>query len=48
MAAYAADFTPLTDMRASAEYRLETAANMLLRYFHEDQGVATNVLEVSA
>ena len=48
MAAYAADFTPLTDMRASAEYRLETAANMLLRYFHEDQGIATNVLEVSA
>ena len=48
MVAYAADFTPLTDMRASAEYRLETAANMLLRYFHEDQGVATNVLEVSA
>jgi len=48
MTAYAADFTPLTDMRASAEYRLETAANMLLRYFREDQGVATNVLEVSA
>jgi xanthine dehydrogenase small subunit len=48
MTAYAQDFTPLTDMRASAEYRLETAANMLLRYFHEDQGIATNVLEVSA
>lgn len=48
MTAYAQDFTPLTDMRASAEYRLETAANMLLRYFREDQGVATNVLEVSA
>lgn len=48
MAAYAQDFTPLTDMRASAEYRLETAANMLLRYFHEDQGTLSNVLEVSA
>ena len=48
MTAYAQDFTPLTDMRASAAYRLETAANMLLRYFREDQGVATNVLEVSA
>ena len=48
MMAYAQDFTPLSDMRASAEYRLETAANMLLRYFHEDQGIATNVLEVSA
>ncbi|WP_306047250.1 xanthine dehydrogenase small subunit [Nioella sp. MMSF_3534] len=48
MAAYAQDFTPLTDMRASSAYRLETAANMLLRYFHEDQGTLSNVLEVSA
>ncbi|RFU14681.1 xanthine dehydrogenase small subunit [Rhodobacteraceae bacterium W635] len=47
MAAYSQDFTPLSDMRASAAYRLETAANMLLRYFHEDQGVAANVLEVN-
>ncbi len=42
------DFTPMSDMRASAAYRLETARNMLLRYFHEDQGVAVDVLEVSA
>lgn len=48
MTAYGQDFTPLTDMRASATYRLETAANMLLRYFHEDQGTLSNVLEVSA
>jgi xanthine dehydrogenase small subunit len=48
MAAYGQDFTPLTDMRASSAYRLETAANMLLRYFHEDQGTLSNVLEVSA
>ncbi len=48
MAAYAQDFTPMTDMRASADYRLETAANMLLRYFHEDQGTLSNVLEVMA
>ena len=47
MTAFAQDFTPMTDMRASAAYRLETAANMLLRYFHEDQGIASNVLEVS-
>ena len=47
MGEYDKDFTPLTDMRASAAYRLTTAANMLLRYFHEDQGVAANVLEVS-
>ena len=46
-AAFAQDFTPMTDMRASAAYRLETAANMLLRYFYEDQGIASNVLEVS-
>ncbi|MCT8161189.1 xanthine dehydrogenase small subunit [Pseudoruegeria sp. SHC-113] len=46
--AFAADYTPMSDMRASAAYRLATAQNMLLRYFHEDQGVATNVLEVSA
>ncbi|MEX0319410.1 MAG: xanthine dehydrogenase small subunit [Ruegeria sp.] len=46
--AFDADFTPLTDMRASAEYRLETAKAMLERYFAEDQGEAVNVLEVSA
>ncbi|MCL6285945.1 xanthine dehydrogenase small subunit [Ruegeria sp. 2012CJ41-6] len=43
-----ADFTPLSDMRASAEYRLETARAMLERYFAESQGAAGNVLEVSA
>jgi xanthine dehydrogenase small subunit len=43
-----ADFTPLTDMRASAEYRLETARTLLERYFAESQGQTTNVLEVSA
>ncbi|MCB1390467.1 MAG: xanthine dehydrogenase small subunit [Rhodobacteraceae bacterium] len=46
--AFAQDFTPLSDMRASAAYRLETAQNLLLRCFLEDQGLATNVLEVSA
>jgi xanthine dehydrogenase small subunit len=47
MAEYDKDFTAMTDMRASAAYRQTTAANMLLRYFHEDQGIAVNVLEVS-
>ena len=47
MAAMAEDFTPLTDMRASAAYRLEAAANMVLRYFHEDQGARARVLEVA-
>ncbi|MBO6854923.1 MAG: xanthine dehydrogenase small subunit [Marivivens sp.] len=44
--AFAKDFTPLTDMRASADYRLETAQNMLLRYFHDLAGHTVNVLEV--
>ncbi|WP_170406918.1 xanthine dehydrogenase small subunit [Ruegeria arenilitoris] len=46
--AFDSDFTPMTDMRASATYRLETAKAMLERYFLEDQGELTNVLEVSA
>lgn len=45
---FAKDYTPMTDMRASATYRLETAKAMLERYFLEDQGEVTNVLEVSA
>jgi xanthine dehydrogenase small subunit len=45
---FAQDFTPLTDMRASAAYRLEAAANMLVRYAHELAGTATDVLEVRA
>ncbi len=44
--AWAEDFTPLTDMRASAEYRLAAARNMLTRYLLEDQGIAARVLEV--
>jgi xanthine dehydrogenase small subunit len=46
--AFAEDFTPLTDMRASAGYRLEAAQNMLLRYFHERAGQPVSVLEVQA
>ncbi|MGJ8585264.1 MAG: xanthine dehydrogenase small subunit [Marinosulfonomonas sp.] len=41
------DYRPMTDMRASAEYRLETARNLLMRYYLEDQGQDVNVLEVS-
>jgi xanthine dehydrogenase small subunit len=36
--AFAADFAPLTDMRASAEYRALAARNLLLRFFAETQG----------
>ncbi len=32
---FAQDFTPLSDMRASAEYRLLTAQNLLRRYYVE-------------
>ncbi len=48
MARFSDDFQPLSDMRASAEYRLTTAQNMLLRYFHDRAGAAVNVREVSA
>ena len=43
---FARDFTPLTDMRASAAYRLEAAQAMLPRYYHERTGAAASVLEV--
>ncbi|RWC92924.1 MAG: xanthine dehydrogenase small subunit [Mesorhizobium sp.] len=38
MAEYASDFTPLTDMRASAEYRALAAKNLLLRFYVETMG----------
>ena len=44
----AQDFTPLSDMRASAAYRLTTAQNMLRRYVHDLAGVSVSVLEVRA
>ncbi|QFT61869.1 xanthine dehydrogenase small subunit [Roseivivax sp. THAF30] len=46
--AFAEDFVPLSDMRASAEYRLEAARNMLRRYLAERAGGTVSVLEVSA
>jgi xanthine dehydrogenase small subunit len=45
--AWAQDFAPLSDMRASARYRLDAARNMLTRCFLEDLGAATRVLEVT-
>ncbi len=42
----AEDFTPLSDMRASAAYRLDGARGMLSRYLAEDLGQATRILEV--
>lgn len=42
------DFTPLTDMRATAAYRLTAAQNMLLRYHADLAGQSVNVREVRA
>jgi xanthine dehydrogenase small subunit len=45
-AALARDFSPLTDMRASAGYRAKVAANLLIRFHHETAktGAATRVI----
>jgi len=40
---YAADFTPLTDMRASADYRMLAARNLLLRFYAETRGGAAPI-----
>ncbi|MFU8899430.1 MAG: FAD binding domain-containing protein, partial [Roseinatronobacter sp.] len=32
------DFTPLSDMRASADYRMRAAQNLFTRFWHESQG----------
>ena len=46
--AFAQDFTPLSDMRASADYRLECAKNLLIRAWLEDLGVPTELQKVTA
>ena len=44
MAVLPRDFTPLTDMRASAEYRMRAAQNLLLRFYLEhEQGPAARL-----
>ena len=45
-AALAQDFTPLSDMRASAGYRLAAAEGLLMRVCHALQGRSEHVLEV--
>ena len=47
MTALARDFEPMSDMRASATYRMEVAQNMLLRAWLEDQAQDTSVLAVA-
>ncbi len=44
---FAKDFRPLSDMRASAGYRLEAAGGMLLRYFAELSGAETDLRRVA-
>jgi xanthine dehydrogenase small subunit len=50
MSALASDFKPLSDWRASAAYRLESAQNLLLRFFLENSGgaSATRVLGLAS
>jgi xanthine dehydrogenase small subunit len=40
MEKYAEDFAPLTDMRATAEYRALAARNLLLRFYTETTGTS--------
>jgi xanthine dehydrogenase small subunit len=41
MAAFANDFEPITDMRASAAYRLQAGQNLLRRLYLETRGELT-------
>lgn len=36
-AGFESDYAPIADMRASASYRMRTAKNLLIRYYHERQ-----------
>lgn len=45
IAALAEDFTPLDDMRASAQYRMQVAGNLLLKAWLESQGDSADDLE---
>ncbi|SOB93328.1 xanthine dehydrogenase small subunit [Rhodobacter maris] len=45
--AFERDFTPLSDMRASAAYRMNAAQAMALRYIRARTGAAVSVLEVA-
>ncbi|MEO9823561.1 MAG: xanthine dehydrogenase small subunit [Paracoccaceae bacterium] len=48
MPVFSDDFSPLDDMRASADYRLNSATNLLLRYFYDLSGQGVDVLEVTS
>ena len=40
-AALTRDFTPIGDARASRDYRMKVARNLLLRFYHESTGAAS-------
>jgi xanthine dehydrogenase small subunit len=42
------DFTPLTDLRGTAAYRLDAAANLLRRLWYAAQGESVSVLQLEA
>jgi xanthine dehydrogenase small subunit len=42
-AGFETDYGPISDMRASASYRMKIAKNLLLRYFHERQDGARSI-----
>ena len=48
MAALDQDFKPLTDWRATAEYRMMTAKNLILRFFLERQGEDAELVRFAA
>ncbi len=43
MASLAQDFTPLSDVRASSEYRMQVAKNLIKKCFYEISQASTNV-----
>jgi xanthine dehydrogenase small subunit len=43
LAGFETDYAPISDMRASASYRMKAAKNLLLRYFHERTGNAGSI-----
>jgi xanthine dehydrogenase small subunit len=48
VAAFAEDYQPISDMRASAEYRLLTAQNLLRRFFLETTGQGQRLVRAVA
>ena len=48
VAALRSDYTPLTDVRGTARYRVEAAANLLWRLWYKAQGEAVSVLQLES